>query len=151
MYLFNNPRPRTFVTSGADFGDLCNLGKQREKLLKTKGVSKFKYDPEIICIGRRKELRYEVYKRNADLNNSVWNHMNDQSLGRNLVLSSKIYKSNMVDLDGDQSYVISAGTCKGDSGGPVFVRSKLAAPAVFLFLLKSFILKVNHIQKDSCC
>ena len=45
----------------------------------------------------------------------------------------------MVDLDGDQSYVISAGTCKGDSGGPVFVRSKFAAYcAVFLFLLKKY-------------
>ena len=132
IYLFDNPRPRTFATSGADFGDLYNSGKQRKKLLKTKGVSKFKYDPEIICIGRRKELRYEVYKRNADLNNGVWNQMNNQSLARNFVFTSQIYKSNMVDLDGDQSYVISAGTCKGDSGGPVFVRSKLAAPGAII-------------------
>ena len=78
--------------------------------------------------------------------------MNNQSLARNFVFTSKIYKSNMVDLDGDQSYVISAGTCKGDSGGPVFVRSKLAAPgAVFQFLLIRIILKASHIQKDMWC
>ena len=52
-----------------------------------------------------------------------WSKVEEKFLkSRDIV--NKIYKANMVDLDQDGAYITAVGACRGDSGGPMFIKSK---------------------------
>ena len=84
----------------------------------------FHYKPEILCVARNQSLKYEVYStQDSELENAPWSKVEEQFL-KNTDIVNKIYEANMVDLDQDGAYITSVGACKGDSGGPMFTKSK---------------------------
>ena len=91
---------------------------------------KFQYKPKILCVARNESLKYEVYStKDSKEENTHWSKVEKKFLKRNDIVN-KIYKANMVDLDQDGAYITSVGACKGDSGGPMFTKSK-KKPSVF--------------------
>lgn len=88
---------------------------------------KFQYRPELLCIGKNNSLRYQVfYTENRADPKAEWRKVNSEFLEKNGDMVADIYFRNMVDIDRDKAYISSVGSCKGDSGGPVFVKSKTA-------------------------
>jgi len=79
--------------------DMCN------KFLRASLTVRPKVMPEILCIGHLETLKYQHWTRGRD--------------GRYVQSGRKIgHKQEF--LPGSGTYVRSAGTCRGDSGGPVF-------------------------------
>ena len=69
-------------------------------------------------------MKYEVYStQNSEMENAPWSKVEEKFLKNNDIVN-KIYEANMVDLDQDGAYITSVGACKGDSGGPMFTKSK---------------------------
>ena len=84
----------------------------------------FKYKPEILCVGKNSPLRFKVfYTEDAKIETSNWTKLDDDFLGTNPEITKEIYKKNLVDPDGDGFFVSSIGSCSGDSGGPMFLKS----------------------------
>lgn len=84
----------------------------------------FHYKPEILCVARNQSLKYEVYStQNSEMENAPWSKVEEKFL-KSTDIVNKIYEANMVDLDQDGAYITSVGACKGDSGGPMFTKSK---------------------------
>ena len=84
----------------------------------------YKYEPEILCIGKNKSLNFEIYSTpDETTNGSNWTLLEygDADIVK---FRKEIYQRNMIDLDDDGGYVTSVGACKGDSGGPAFTDSK---------------------------
>ena len=85
---------------------------------------KFRFKPEILCVARNKSLKYEVFSTpDSKKEDAPWSKVEEKFLkSRDIV--NKIYKANMVDLDQDGAYITAVGACRGDSGGPMFIKSK---------------------------
>ena len=82
------------------------------------------YRPKILCVGKRMPLRFEVfYTEDAEIKTSNWLNVDKLFLETNPEIVKKIYKASLVDPDGDGFYVSSIGSCTGDSGGPMFLKS----------------------------
>ena len=87
---------------------------------------KFQFKPEVLCLGKNNSLRYQVfYTDDRNDPKAKWTEVESEFLKKNADLIPDIYYRNMVDRDRDEVYISSVGSCKGDSGGPVFVKSKL--------------------------
>ena len=85
---------------------------------------KFQYKPEILCVARNKSLKFEVYStQDSEKEDAPWSKVEEKFLKRKDIVN-KIYEANMVDLDHDGAYITAVGACKGDSGGPMFIKSK---------------------------
>ena len=69
--------------------------------------------------------------------NTHWSKVEKRFLKRNDIVN-RIYEANMVDLDQDGAYITSVGACKGDSGGPMFTKSR-RKHSLFLLLLLLFL------------
>jgi len=65
-------------------------------------------DPRILCIGYKKTLKY-----------SMWQELTS---GFEQIKPGKDFQHPMALKEGENFYIHSAGTCKGDSGGPVFTK-----------------------------
>ena len=87
---------------------------------------KFQYRPELLCLGKNNSLRYQVfYTADRKDPKAQWREVESEFLKKNADLIPDIYYRNMVDIDRDKVYISSVGSCKGDSGGPAFVKSKI--------------------------
>ena len=62
--------------------------------------------------------------RDSKKPNTDWSQLSSHAVNMNNQAVQAIYKKNMVDMDMDSYYVRSVGVCKGDSGGPMFVKSR---------------------------
>ena len=86
---------------------------------------KFLYRPQTLCLGRNNSLKYQVFfTEDRQDPKAQWRQVESEFLEKNADLIPDIYSRNMVDIDRDKVYVSSVGSCKGDSGGPAFVKSK---------------------------
>ena len=86
---------------------------------------KFQYRPQLLCLGKNNSLKYQVFFTDDRQDpKAQWRQVESEFLEKNADLIPDIYSRNMVDLDRDKVYVSSVGSCKGDSGGPAFVKSK---------------------------
>ena len=86
---------------------------------------KFRYRPHLLCLGKNNSLRYQVfYTDDRQDPRAQWRQVESEFLKKNADLIPDIYSRNMVDSDRDKVYISSVGSCKGDSGGPAFVKSK---------------------------
>ena len=86
---------------------------------------KFQFRPHLLCLGKNNSLRYQVfYTDDRKDPKAQWKQVESEFLKKNADLIPDIYHRNMVDIDRDKVYVSSIGSCKGDSGGPAFVKSK---------------------------
>ena len=85
----------------------------------------FQFRPEALCVGRNHSLRYKVFSTEDSEDREKgkdWTELDSGFLKENSEIIPEIYRRNMVDIDQDNVYVTSAGSCSGDSGGPVAVR-----------------------------
>ena len=97
------------------------------------GNKKFLFKPEILCVGKNKSMKYEVFfTSDSKKDDASWSKVDDHFLRSNNLVN-KIYEANMVDLDQDASYITSVGACKGDSGGPMFIESGWSKSIIFYF------------------
>ena len=95
------------------------------KLLKLQNGTKYKYQPKILFVGKNHSLKYEVYStEDSEQKGAKWTKQDDAFLKTNSKLIRGIYTKNLLDLDEDGSWVSSTGSCKGDSGGPMFINSE---------------------------
>ena len=101
--------------------DYCNTVIDLEKN-KNGSTQEFLYRPELLCVGKEVGLSYEVFFTEDENDRmSPWIKIQEEFLDNNPQIVEDIYKKNMVDTDGDKLYQVSVGSCKGDSGGPLFM------------------------------
>ena len=92
---------------------------------------KFQYRPEALCVGRNNSMKYKVFYTEDSKQrekNMDWKELDSKFLKKNSEIIREIYSKNMIDMDRDEVFVSSAGSCSGDSGGPVFVKSNKNPP-----------------------
>ena len=88
------------------------------------GIKKeFQYRPELLCVGKKIPLSYEVFFTEDESDRAVpWQKVQQEFLDKNPQIVTQIYEKNMMDTDKDKFFPVSVGSCKGDSGGPLFMK-----------------------------
>ena len=87
--------------------------------------SNFEYRPDILCVGKNISLNFDMFlTSDSNKPNTDWSQLSSHAVNMNKHAVQTIYEKNMVDMDMDSYYVRSVGVCKGDSGGPMFVKSR---------------------------
>ena len=95
------------------------------KLEKLQNGSEYKFLPKILFVGKNHSLRFEMYSTEDSVKEEAeWDKVDQTFLKSNTRLIRSIYTKNLLDLDEDGSWVSSTGSCKGDSGGPMFINSE---------------------------
>ena len=86
----------------------------------------FQYRPELLCVGKKIPLSYEVFFTEDESDRAVpWQKVQQEFLDKNPQIVTQIYEKNMMDTDKDKFFPVSVGSCKGDSGGPLFMKGQL--------------------------
>ena len=95
----------------------------------------FKFRPKLLSVGKKQRLKYQVYFiEDESVEDGKWSEIQRDFLAKNPSIVKSIYEINLIDLDKDGVYVSSAGSCSGDSGGPMFTQGNFITH-VYIFVI----------------